>query len=156
MRLNARPQHADPLDDLLARTFVDLDASHRHCEAGDIPDALGSLARVLEGVLLGALLAHEEAVREAGRWPRKEPTRLHLSELVVLAQEMRWLGAPTVEQCKLLNEARSMAQHPGALVRERESSPAFTTPYEDFYFGVVKACEELFAAHGALPGEHGV
>lgn len=155
MSRNVGPRPTDPLDDLLALPSVYLDASYRCHEAGDIPAAVGELAKVLEGVLLGAVLAYEDEVREAGRWPKREPTQLHLSELVKLAHKMEWLSASAVEQCELLNQARNVATHPGALVRGSGASPAFTTPYKDLYLVVVKSCAEVFAAHGASLDEHG-
>ncbi|MEU9379464.1 hypothetical protein AB0D38_00025 [Streptomyces sp. NPDC048279] len=69
------------------------------------------------------MVAHEDELREAGRWP-EQPGRRHLAELAHLARDMGWLREPISEEItSVLNVAWIMAAHPGAYVRGMRQVP---------------------------------
>jgi hypothetical protein len=129
------------------------------CHQAGVPHAaLASLAGAFEGVLLGAVVAHEGELRAAGLWP-VQPSRLHLTGLVRLARRARWLSQPIEDEIiEILNKVRNMAAHLGAYVRGARQVPELdlgdSVGYGVVYDIVTRASKHLFAVlvPASLPG----
>jgi hypothetical protein len=142
---------AADLDLLLRHAFTCLDESMRCHNAGAPHAALVSLASAFEVVLLGMVVACEDKLREADRFP-PHPSRLSLGKLVSLARDVGWLKDEIADRViNVLNTARNMAAHPGAFVRgmrqveDNDFDLADPVGYEAAYAIVTRACQEVFA-----------
>ncbi len=138
---------------LLDLAFRHTDESLKCHQAGCPLAALVMLAAAFEAVVLGMVIAHEDELRAADKWPI-QPSRKHLSELTALAKDRGWLAEPATGQVvEVLNKARTVAAHPGAYVRVMRSAPEgldFRAPegYDACLDIVQRAGQQLRDAHG--------
>ena len=113
----------EDLDALLAVAMTTVQES-KLCHEADAPHAaLIMLAASFEAALLGQVVAHEDELKAKQEWPAA-PSHLHLRQLTKLALKMGWLTeAVRAKVDAILNNARTMAAHPGAYVRGLRQVP---------------------------------
>jgi hypothetical protein len=146
------------LDTLLELAWAAIQESTR-CHDADCPlAALVMLASAFEATLLGMVIAHEDGLRADNAWP-PSPSRMHLSELARLAGQRGWMTEDSVgETVEVLNDARTMAAHPGPYVRGiRQMEDDYDLRAPEGYAAsldiVMRAAQQLSGAHAwATPG----
>ena len=113
----------EDLDALLAVAMTTVQES-KLCHEADAPHAtLIMLAASFEAALLGQVVAHEDELKAKQEWPAA-PSHLHLGQLTKLALKMGWLTESAGANVDaILNNARTMAAHPGAYVRGLRQVP---------------------------------
>jgi len=146
------------LDMLLEFAWVAIQESTRCRDAGCPLAALVMLASAFEATLLGMIVAQEDGLRSGSAWPSR-PSRMHLRDLAELAGRRGWLAEDSVgETVEVLNDARTMAVHPGAYVRgirQMEDDFDLTAPegYAASLDIVMRATQQLSDVSTALTGE---
>jgi hypothetical protein len=143
------------LDTLLELAWAAIQESTRCHDSGCPLAALVMLASAFEATLLGMVIAHQDGLRGDKEWPHS-PSRMHLSDLARLAGQRGWLAEDSVsETVEVLNDARTMAAHPGAYVRGmRQVQDDYDLRAPEGYAAsldiVMRATQQLSDAHASV------